>query len=239
MGFTTQRGWQWVRQHFQWVAKADVAIALSSAIIALCVLGTTFWQGYAAVYHNKIQTVPALQLRATTDAKGKAGCSDSELGITEQSRSICLENSGPGPARIIGIEAMLDGSLVPLPHGLRWRELFPQLERLGLDPSLGVTMTVSDIDRDMVLKAGGEMLVVRYPPPRAPRLGLEELVRRGKFDLGICYCNFYSDCFHVSLGSPELFSENKQSCQHQAAFNQSTFWAPRIDRSLIERKKFE
>jgi hypothetical protein len=80
---------------------ASISIALASAVVALCALGVTFWQGYLMRQHNKISVRP--KLTATENYED-----------TDKARAISFEliNSGFGPAIIKDFILVYDGEEV-------------------------------------------------------------------------------------------------------------------------------
>jgi hypothetical protein len=77
----------------------ELVISVSSAMIALCALVLTIWEGVQARAHNRISVRPLL----TTWTNNKL-----EEGLHE----VYLVNAGIGPARISKFEVRLNGEIV-------------------------------------------------------------------------------------------------------------------------------
>jgi hypothetical protein len=65
------------------------AIALSSAVVALCALGISLWQGYVSRRHSILSVQPHVELVIT---------------YTQSSMTVSLKNGGLGPAFIESVE---------------------------------------------------------------------------------------------------------------------------------------
>jgi len=77
-------------------------IAIASAIVALCALGTSLWQGYVTRTHNVLSVRPYLDL-LISQKRGEP------FGIE-------IQNNGTGPAILISIIAIVNGKSYDLSH---------------------------------------------------------------------------------------------------------------------------
>jgi len=118
--------------------------ALATIFIALCALGSSFWQGYTLQQHNKLSIRPFLEFEANIqpDPSGKYGF------------ELMLNNNGLGPADIVSTEFQVNGKKLVSAH-----DIWPTLE-ISLPPHcLGagnVTRFYKVSDRQMVIRATAE-----------------------------------------------------------------------------------
>lgn len=91
----------------------EMIIAISSVVIALCALGTSFWQGYTTRQHNKLSVKPSLNLGYSLSKHS------SFIGIE-------IKNTGIGPLIIKNATISKGGKSFKISDG-NFKELFPAL----------------------------------------------------------------------------------------------------------------
>lgn len=93
--------------------------AISTILMALCALGTSFWQGYTLKQHNKLSVRPMLQFEANFQRN-----SDNKIFY-----EVLVNNNGLGPAEVIEAKFILNGHIYDTAH-----QLWPALG-FELDPN--------------------------------------------------------------------------------------------------------
>jgi hypothetical protein len=87
-------------------------IALGSAVVSLCALFATAWQGWLAFQHNRLSTKPHIVWHVSRSSVGQSG----------SSISFSLKNLGLGPAFVKDRYLSLDGKRF-MPQGLATDEV--------------------------------------------------------------------------------------------------------------------
>ncbi len=90
--------------------------AISTILMAICALGTSFWQGYTLKQHNKLSVRPMLQFEANFQPN-----SDNKI-----SYEVLVNNNGLGPAEVIKAQFILNGQTYDNAHQI-WPALGFQL----------------------------------------------------------------------------------------------------------------
>lgn len=150
-------------------------VALSTIFIALCALGSSFWQGYTLQQHNKLSVRPFLEFEANIqpDPSGKYGF------------ELMLNNNGLGPADIISTEFLVNGKKLTSSHDI-WPTLQISLPLHCLGAG-DVTRFYKVSDSQMVVRAmAGECL-----------LSVEDYHRLlTSLKIKLTYQSLYGEVFH-------------------------------------------
>ena len=78
---------------------------------AVAAIGLSYWQIYISREHNRLSTLPAIQINNTlTQVDDPALLEDDDEDDDDD--GLYLENNGLGPARVISIEYFMDGKPV-------------------------------------------------------------------------------------------------------------------------------
>lgn len=156
----------------------SVITGISGAVIALCALGLSIWQGCLARRHNRLSFRPHL----TTWT-----CSDAEKGFY----MVELINHGIGPAVIEDFSVKVDGRLVPGNGSERLEKalkiVLPNLSYQSQQSYLGVGYVMAPKERCTVF-------AVQFIGQSLPsKEFVEHAINRG--DLEISYKSFYHELF--------------------------------------------
>jgi hypothetical protein len=73
----------------------EAVISISSAVIALCALGVSIWQGFLTRQHQRKSVTPLISL--------------SHISLNYESIEICIKNNGLGPAIILTYALSVNG----------------------------------------------------------------------------------------------------------------------------------
>lgn len=154
---------------------------ISTAIIALCALVFSIWQGVQARKHNKLSFRPHLTTWTHSEA---------EKGFY----TVELINNGLGPAIIEDFVVKIDGSRIsgdgtePIEKGLKM--LFPNLAYLANHSYVATGYSMAAKERCVIL-------AVHFTnPPLPSKEFVEQALNRS--DLDITYKSFYKEIFHLS-----------------------------------------
>ncbi|MBW8367817.1 MAG: hypothetical protein K0M70_08170 [Arenimonas sp.] len=135
-------------------------IAMSSAVIALCALGISIWQGYVTRQHNVLSARPIIELLACLGDPEKDG--------------IILKNAGPGPAIVRGITLTSDRVRFNLFSEHEFKKLLSAWTE-GLSPT--PTFGTLHVDDNTIIASGESvqfLAVNPYTPMAQLFLRLEE-----------------------------------------------------------------
>ena len=154
----------------------DKWVALATILIALCALGSSFWQGYTLQQHNKLSIRPFLEFEANIqpDTSGKFGF------------ELMLNNNGLGPADIVSTEFLVNGQQLTSAHNI-WSTLQISLPSHCLGAG-NVTRFYKVNDRQMVIRAMAEDCL----------LSAEDYGRLLKsLKIKLTYQSLYGEVFHT------------------------------------------
>jgi len=150
--------------------------ALATIFIALCALGSSFWQGYTLQQHNKLSIRPFLEFEANIqpDPSGKYGF------------ELMLNNNGLGPADIVSTEFQVNGKKLTSAHDI-WPTLQISLPAHCLGAG-NVSRFYKVSDRQMVIRAVAEDCLITADDYR-------KLLQTLKIKL--TYQSLYGEIFHI------------------------------------------
>lgn len=223
---------------FLWRAFASV-FRSPEAFVALLALGLTVYVARATVYQNKVQSAPSLQFRSMKDSEVAAGCGPEKAPkVTATSQTLCLQNSGQGPALLTGFDVAIDSYVVNFNGRLAWSVLGNPLMNSGVDIR---QMVPTELSQYMIVKAGEEIALLRWPTTDGGKIASgidldQKYLKTGRIAVGICYCNFYDDCYYASSGEPKRLSASEKSCRNKKSERGwfRNLMEPAIERRLIE-----
>jgi hypothetical protein len=154
----------------------DKWVALATIFIALCALGSSFWQGYTLQQHNKLSIRPFLEFEANIqpDTSGKYGF------------ELMLNNNGLGPADILSTEFLVNGKQLKSAHDI-WSTLQISLPLHCLGAG-NVTRFYKVNDRQMVIRAMADECLLSAEDYR-------RLLKSLKIKL--TYQSLYGEVFHT------------------------------------------
>lgn len=154
----------------------EAVAGLSSAVIALCALGLTLWQGWITRQHNRLSVRPHLTTWSQSD-KGN------------HIYAVHLLNNGIGPALIKSFQILVDGQVMigegvePIEKALKI--LFPQYQYASNQSYLSNGYM-------MPAKEARDLVVVRFLGDKVPKPEeVEHAWKRGK--LVIKYESVYEE----------------------------------------------
>lgn len=159
----------------------QVVTGISSAVIALCALGLSIWQGILARTHNRLSFRPHLTTWVHSDA---------EKGFY----AVELINNGIGPAVIEEFSVKVDGKLVsgdgtePIAKALKI--VLPNLPYRSQQSYLATGYSMAPKERCTVIA------VQFLGQPLPSKEFVEHAINRG--DLEISYKSFYDERFPFS-----------------------------------------
>jgi hypothetical protein len=156
-------------------------IGISSAVIALCALGFSIWQGKQTQKHNRLSFRPHLTTWSHSDA---------EKGFY----AVDLINNGIGPAIIENFSIKVDGKPISGDGGEKIEKalkvLLPNLNYRSQHSYVAKGYSMSPKERCTVV-------AVQFLGPQLPsREFVENALNRG--ELEISYRSFYEEIFHFS-----------------------------------------
>jgi hypothetical protein len=118
-------------------------IALSSAVVAICALGVSIWQGYVARLHCRLSVTPHIDV--VFDVSGPHG------------NDITLKNGGLGPAIVRSVEVTLGGTTKQLHRDRDFEFLAGVLRPIASDCKFSHAVP----DPHSVLSPDSELLLFR------------------------------------------------------------------------------
>lgn len=146
-------------------------IGLAALVVAVAAVFVSAYTAYLERRHQRLSVIPRLDVSFYYNSTG-AGWQ--------------LSNDGLGPAHIVWVEALLDG--VPQPD---WPAV---LAAMRIKSTAPYTFTVPTIDS--LRNVGPATLLWADDPTLA-----QELVdAEPRFNLRICYCSLYEECWVMSRG---------------------------------------
>jgi len=173
----------------------QVAIGISSCIIALCALIFTIWQGFQARKHNKLSYKPHLTTWVHSDA---------DKGFYKMD----LINNGLGPALIENFVLKVDGKIIP---GERTEPIEKALKILFPNHHYAVYKSFVAKGYSMAAKDKCTIIAIQFTNPPFPTYEfVESTMNRG--DIEISYKSFYNETFRLSTEEEKLLGkQNKQN----------------------------
>ena len=150
------------------------------AIIAICALAFSIWQGMQTRKHNKLSVKPHLiTCSNNNDRKGFY--------------KLVLINNGLGPALINKFLVKLDGKLI----SEQGRETIENMFKIifpNLDPEHTLAFFFTK-DSSISAKDKQIILYIKFLPPFPSRKFVDQALTR--FNLEITYSSFYGEQFHL------------------------------------------
>lgn len=158
----------------------DKWVALATIFIALCALGSSFWQGYTLQQHNKLSIRPFLEFETNVqpDPSGKFGF------------ELMLNNNGLGPADILSTEFMVDGKKLQSAHAI-WSSLNIVLPQHCMGAG-NVSRFYKVSDQQMVIRAMADECLLSADDYHRLLKGLK---------IKISYQSLYGEVFHTEWAS--------------------------------------
>jgi hypothetical protein len=126
------------------LSSSDI-IAVCAAVIALCALGATLWQGFLARRHNILSVRPHIEV----EFRSLAG----------EPCALILRNTGLGPAFLQAIAIAGSGTMISLRSGLDGQRLVATLMPEHTDRSF----EFSEPDGSSSLAPGAAVTVLSFP----------------------------------------------------------------------------
>lgn len=155
--------------------------AIGTTLIAICALGTSFWQGYTLQQHNKLSVRPYLEFEANFQ-RNADGLINFDLYVN---------NNGLGPAQVTQVKFYADGKILNSAH-----QIWPALQIFKQDECLGagnVGRFYKIADRQMVIKTTA----------KACRLNQQEYEKlMASLRLELTYQSLYGESFQAGWGLP-------------------------------------
>lgn len=162
-------------------------IALSSAIVALCALGTAIWQGYVTRQHNVLSVRPHLEIVVT---------SNDTRGI-----SIDVKNGGLGPAIILCIDVTVRGKTHRIKSSSDYQEIFAGLIRMA-QISSSFKLHCYMPDKHSVIASGASIELVSLSPTQDLAPLLEVFPQfGGTVSVNVEYQDMYEGKYQINLPS--------------------------------------
>jgi len=176
----------------------DLAIAYAALVISLCSLGLAVHHAHTMRQLVEANSRPFLQFSSSI---GESLEVDNVPVLTVQ-----ISNPGAGAALIEKFAVLVDGKRVR-----HWQEAFRLLDPRATPAALA-GMTYSDV-APSYLKAGSDLVVLRWPRTEANAALWDEIYRRGRahVEFEACYCSIFDECW---LEKSRVFRpEPVKSCQ--------------------------
>jgi hypothetical protein len=161
----------------------DHAIALAALFISLCSLGLAMHHAHSMRQLVEANSRPFLQfITSNGEERGK--------GDYARVLTVTVSNPGAGAARVEDFAILVDGRRVTA-----WPEALALLDPRATPGALG-DMTYADV-APSYLKAGSEVLVLRWPRTEANAALWDALVDQGRrrVEFEACYCSIFDDCW--------------------------------------------
>jgi hypothetical protein len=162
----------------------DTWISLCAAIIALCALFLSIYEGYSIRKHSRLSVRPLVVL---------------DSGINESGSGFRLENSGLGPAIVKWFSVEIDGKQIP-----HWKAFVEELKL----PSGGGYHYMNPSNKSVILPGEKKQL---FWVIGEKDVALRNT--RRKITMKICYCSIYEECWEAYTSTIKNYKYEGDECE--------------------------
>lgn len=202
---------------------ASDKISLLAFIVSLFALGLTVVSAYQEREHRRLSVTPKLNV-------------DFVEGSDEKVTGIVLSNPGLGPARVLNLQAFVNGKFVAEAYDdEQWQRIITALAQTAPRALRQTSIRFKAFTSDIYLPPGQTIYLLFQRNSELTADSLEFLHQaKAHLQIGICFCSLYEQCW--SYVSPGL---QQQPCESPLARYHLLHKGPLADKLKDVRRSIE